>query len=119
MSYLEKITDIYDLLGQGKAMDAFEKYYSEDVIMIEGNGQAHNGKDANRVREQEFFGSIQEFHGAGIDGITVNEEAGITMVENWMEVTFKGGIKVKMEQIARQKWDGEHIKEERFYYNVK
>tara|TARA_R110002124_G_scaffold76758_2_gene205690 strand:- start:7340 stop:7450 length:111 start_codon:yes stop_codon:yes gene_type:complete len=34
-----------------------------------------------------------------------------------MEVTFKGGNKIKMEQIARQKWKGDHIIEERFYYN--
>jgi len=117
MSYLNKINDVYKLLGEGKAMDAFEKYYHEDVIMIEGNGEKHEGKDTNRKRETEFFGSIEEMHGAGVDAIATNEEEGITMVENWMEVTFKGGNKIKMEQIARQKWKGDHIIEERFYYN--
>jgi len=32
-------------------------------------------------------------------------------------VTFKDGNRVKMEQVARQKWVGNKIVEERFYYN--
>tara|TARA_R110002124_G_scaffold76758_2_gene205691 strand:- start:7451 stop:7699 length:249 start_codon:yes stop_codon:yes gene_type:complete len=81
MSYLNKINDVYKLLGEGKAMDAFEKYYHEDVIMIEGNSEKHEGKDTNRKREPEFFGSIEEMHGAGVDTIVANEEEGITMAE--------------------------------------
>ncbi|MEQ9263903.1 MAG: hypothetical protein RLN81_01680 [Balneolaceae bacterium] len=117
MSYLDKITDIYTLLGEGKAMDAFEKYYHEDVVMIEATGERFAGKDENRKREEGFFGSIAEFHGAGVDAITSNEDNATTMVENWMEVTFQDGNRIKMAQIARQKWSGDHIIEERFYYN--
>ena len=32
---LNSITDLNDLILQGKAMEAFEKYYHEDVIMQE------------------------------------------------------------------------------------
>jgi hypothetical protein len=40
------------------------------------------------------------------------------MVESWMDVTFQGGMRPKWEQIARQKWQGDQIIEERFYYNM-
>ena len=39
------------------------------------------------------------------------------LVEAWMELTFQDGNRMKMEQIARQKWQDGRIVEERFYYN--
>ena len=43
--------------------------------------------------------------------------SGITMVEAWADVTFQDGNRMKLEEIARQKWQGDQIIEERFYYN--
>ena len=50
MSYLEKVTDIYNLLGEGKAMDAFEKYYAENVNMILEDGKVVEGKIINEKK---------------------------------------------------------------------
>ena len=55
MSVKEKITDVYNHVANGTAMDAFEKYYDEDVVMILEDGTEVEGKDANRERENEFF----------------------------------------------------------------
>ncbi len=118
MSYFEKARDIQNKLFSGQLMDAFEQYYHEDVVMIEANGDIRTGKDINREAEKKFLASVQEWHGGEVVAITSNEEEGITMVESWMEVTFQGGEPTKTEQIARQKWQGEQIIEERFYYNV-
>ena len=43
--------DIKSLVLQGKAMEAFEKYYAEDVVMQENETPATVGKAANRDRE--------------------------------------------------------------------
>lgn len=116
MSYLDKITDIYDHIAQGTAMDAFEEYYAEDVTMILEDGTAVEGKDANRERENEFFSSVKEFHGIEVKGITANENEGITAVESTMTVTFKGTEEpMDLEQVAVQHWDGDEIDTERFY----
>jgi ketosteroid isomerase-like protein len=116
MSYLDKITDIYDHIAKGTAMDAFEKYYADDVTMILEDGKAVEGKDANRKRENEFFGSVEEFHGMEISGITSNEDEAITSVESTMTVTFKGADgPMDIEQVAVQHWDGDEIAVERFY----
>lgn len=116
MSYLDKITDIYDQIAQGAAMDAFEEYYADDVTMILEDGTPVEGKDANREREKEFFGSVEEFHGIEVSGITSNEEDGITSVESTMTVTFKGTDgPMDIEQVAVQHWDGDKIATERFY----
>ncbi|MCB9233345.1 MAG: nuclear transport factor 2 family protein [Bacteroidia bacterium] len=118
MSYRDKIQDIYQKIDQGQMMEAFEQYYAPNVVMIEASGQVREGKDANREFEKQFIGMVKEIHGGGAPYITADEAAGVTMVETWMDVTFQDGNRVKMEQIARQKWEGDQIVEERFYYNA-
>jgi ketosteroid isomerase-like protein len=118
MSYIGKAKDIYEMLGQGKMIDAFEKYYHQDVVMVEATGEVRKGKDYNREFEKKFLGSIKEFHGFGVNSITSNETDAVTSVESWMEVTFVDGNKVKMEQVAVQRWKGDQIIHERFYYNA-
>jgi hypothetical protein len=41
------------------SMAMFEKYYSEDVEIVESDGTSFKGKDACRAMEQEFNSSIQ------------------------------------------------------------
>ncbi|MEQ9425153.1 MAG: hypothetical protein RJQ09_12085 [Cyclobacteriaceae bacterium] len=38
-SLLEKISDLNDLVLDGKALEAFEKYYHEDVVMQENENE--------------------------------------------------------------------------------
>lgn len=103
----------------GQLLDAFEKYYAEDCVLVEPTGDKFEGKAAARKHEEEFLGSVQEFHGAGINKITSNEDEKTTMAEVWMELTFKGADgPVKMEQVCVKQWDGDHVKHERFYFNA-
>lgn len=116
MSVKEKIEDIYNHVQNGTAMDAFEKYYANDVVMILEDGTEVKGKDANRNRENEFFGSVESFNGMEVVAITANEEEETTAVESWMDVTFKGADgPMKIEQVATQKWEDGKIVKERFY----
>ena len=116
MTYLDRINDVYDHIAQGTAMDAFEKYYADDVVMVLEDGTEVEGKDTNRERENEFFGSVEEFHGIEVKGITSNEDTGVTSVESTMTVTFKGADEpMSLEQVAVQNWNGDKIERERFY----
>ena len=117
MKYKDLAAEMYRMANSGQAMEAFEKFYHQDSSMIEATGEVRKGKDSNREFEKNFYGSIKEVHGGGVLGITSDEENGITMVEAWMDVSFQDGSRMKMEEIARQKWQGEQIIEERFYYN--
>ena len=118
MSYYDKAKNIYDMLAQGKMLEAFDKYYHKDVVMVEANGDARKGKEVSRKYETEFLGKVKEFHGSGVKALTSNEKDGVTMVESWMDLTFKDGNRVKMEQVSVQRWQGDQIINERFYYNL-
>lgn len=99
----------------GKAMEAFDKFYADDVVMQENSEKPVRGKDANRKREEEFFASIEEFHGVELLGIGVGVDTGYS---EWMwDVTFKGVGRVKMEQVAVRRWRDDEVVNERFYYN--
>ncbi|MFO7845638.1 MAG: nuclear transport factor 2 family protein [Balneolaceae bacterium] len=116
MSVKEKITDVYNHVQNGTALDAFEKYYADDVVMVLEDGTEVEGKDANRDRENEFFASVESFNGAGVEKITSNEEEETTAVESWMDITFKGADSpMKIEQVATQQWEDGKIVRERFY----
>jgi hypothetical protein len=116
MSYLQKAKDLYAMIGQGQLLEAFEKYYHNDVVMQEAGEAERVGKDVNREYEKKFLGMLKEVHGAGVDGFTSDEENGITMVENWMDMTFQDGNRVRMEQVAVQKWQGDQVIREKFYH---
>jgi ketosteroid isomerase-like protein len=104
--------------AQGKMLEAFEKYYHKDVVMVEATGETRKGKDTNQKFQVEFMGMIKDVHGSGVKAITSNEKEAITMVESWMEVTMKDGKRHMMEEVAVQKWKGDQIIHERFYYNM-
>ena len=111
---LEKISDINDLILQGKAMEAFETYYHEDVVMQENENPPTKGKAANRKREEEFFSSITEFRGAKPLKVTIGEN--VSMVEWHFDYTHKDWGKRNYTQIAVQEWKDGLIIGEKFYY---
>jgi len=100
----------------GHALEAFEKYYSEDVVMQENSGDPVVGKKLNRQREVDFFASLEEFHGAGVVGTATHGDRAYS--EWWMDVTFKGAGRVRMEQVAVRVWRDGLVVSERFYYNA-
>jgi ketosteroid isomerase-like protein len=118
MSYYDKAKDMYDMMSNGKLLDAFDKYYHKDVVMMEATGESRKGKETNRKFQTDFLAMIKEVHGSGVTAITSNEKDATTMVESWMDTTYKDGNRAKMEEVAVQKWKGGQIIYERFYYNM-
>jgi len=116
MTYKEKAQDIYNQVGQGKLLEAFDQYYADNVVMAEPRG-TREGKADCRAYEEAFLDMIQQFHGLDVKSVTSDEKNGITSVECSMDVTFKDGNRALLEQVAVQKWEGDHIVHERFYYD--
>lgn len=112
----EKINELNQLILDGKALDAFEKFYHPEVEMQENESLPTVGKDANRKREQDFFNSITDFRGARVNHVAVGEN--VSMVEWHFDYTHKDWGVRKYTQISKQHWkDGQIIKEQFFYGN--
>jgi ketosteroid isomerase-like protein len=118
MSYLKKAQEFQQMMNEVGSMEAFEKYYADNCTVIEmPTGETRQGKDAQRKAIIEWFGSVEEMHGGGVHSITSDEDNGITTIESWFEMTMKGGPRVRMEEVGIQKWQGDQIVEEKFYYS--
>lgn len=103
-----------DMILAGKAMDAFEELYADDVVMAENFDSECVGKDANRTREIAFFSSVEKLNGASVGK---SAASGDTSFSEWVfDCTFKGGQRVVMKQVAVRQWKNGKIVHERFYY---
>lgn len=98
----------------GKAMEAYETYYADGVVMQENDEAPTVGKDSNRQREIAFFASVEQFHGAAV--LSKATAGNVTFSEWEMDVTFEGGHRVKWTQAVVRRWQDNQIVAERFYY---
>jgi len=100
----------------GDILNAFEDFYADDVVMHENDSQPFTGKSVNRKREEDFVNSVQEFHEARLLGEAVN---GDTSYSEWeYDLTFKSGIRMKLQQVAARRWKNGQVSHERFYYKA-
>ena len=118
MSNVRNAEELCNMMNNGQMNEAFEKFYAEEVTVIEANGEVRNGKNAQREAINQWQNMIQEVHEAGNGSVTANAEGDTTMVESWIEASFKDGNRFKMEEVAVQNWKNGKIVKERFYYNV-
>ena len=112
----EKLKNLNSLILDGKAMDGFEKYYDDEVIMQENETAPTIGKDANRLRELLFFKNIAEFRGAKVLNMAASEN--VSFVTWYFDYTHKEWGVRNYTQVSVQHWkNGKIIKEQFFYGN--
>lgn len=114
MSLKENVDQLNKMILEGKTMEAFEKFYDENVVMQENNMPPTIGKETNRKRELEALSNFVEFKGAEIKAVAIGDD--VTMVEWFMHFIHKQYGEVKSSQAAVQRWKDGKIISERFYY---
>ena len=108
--------DLNSLVLQGKSMEAFEKYYHNDVIMQENNEAPTISKEANRARELEFYSKIQEFRSASVKGVGIGDD--LSFVIWHYDYTHAEWGDKNYTQVSIQQWkDGSIIYEQFIYPN--
>ena len=117
MSTADRDRQMNEMILQGKGMQAFEEFYTDDVVMAENFESECVGKDANRTREHEFVAKVETFHGMKLVSSAVNGD--LSFGEWDMEITFKGApAATKFRQVSVRRWRGDHVAHERFYYKL-
>ena len=97
----------------GKGLEAFDTFYSEDVVMQENEGEARVGKATNRQYEENFFASIAEVHEFTMHSSVVGDA--VSYSEWTFDITCKDGNRVKMNQVAKREWKDGKVVGERFF----
>ncbi len=117
MGIKEDVKELNDMILKGQVMEAFEKFYADDVVMQENSGELRVGKDICREFEKKFMESVEEFHGMKLNASAFSNDGEIAMNYWDMDVTFKGGKRKKSSQVSVQKWKDDKIVKERFFYD--
>lgn len=101
---------------EGKALDAFEEFYAEDVVMVDGPDQKWAGKDTNREREKDFFGKVTELRDMDVEVVAVDPDDRVTFSIWHFDYTHEEWGDVKYDQVAVREWDESgRITRERFF----
>ena len=115
-SILKSVTELNALILQGKILEAFDKFYANDVVMQENENAPRVGKVANRAFEEAFVGNLTAFRGAEVKAVAVGD--GVAMVEWFMDYTHKEWGDKKSMQVSVQHWKDGKIVSEKFYYDT-
>ncbi len=111
----KSVEELNNMILEGKIMDAFEKFYADDVVMQDNDYPVRKGKDENRTYEEAFVGGLTAFRGAKVLNTIISD--GIAVIEWWFDYTHKDYGDRNYKQISVQRWKDGKIVEEKFYYN--
>lgn len=109
------VDQLNQMILEGKILDAFEKFYADDVVMQDNDYPIREGKDVNRQYEEAFVNGLTEFRGAKVLNNLISD--GIAVVEWWFDYTHKDFGVRNYRQVCVQRWKNGKIAEEKFYYN--
>lgn len=109
----EKEQDLNHRILEGNALEAFDEYYAEGVVMMEGSDDSWTGKSTNRAREEEFFAKITELRALELHDVAIGDD--VTMSRWHYDFTHEEFGEQTFDQIAVRHWkDGEIVREQFF-----
>lgn len=110
------LKELNNLVISGNLLEAFDRYYHDDVSMQENDLTPTVSKERNRERELEFLNNIEEFRGAEVKGMVVSDKVSVVI---WSyDYTHKEWGVRNYEQVSIQHWkDGKIINEKFIYAN--
>src|ERR1700679_1259014 len=111
----ETIDAFVALVVSGKHDAAIERFYTPDATMQENLTPPRKGRDALAARERATMARFAEIRTTCVAPVLVS---GDTVVVHWVfEFVRADGSVMRIEELAHQRWKGEKIAEERFYYD--
>ncbi|MEQ8352383.1 MAG: nuclear transport factor 2 family protein [Leptospiraceae bacterium] len=110
----EKVQAYIEMQRRGEIIAALDEFYSEDAIMQENEMEPTVGKEANRLREEEFLRNIQDFRKAEVKSLSIGAD---TVAIEWhYDYDHREWGTRNYHQVSLQRWKNGKIVHERFYY---
>jgi hypothetical protein len=94
---------------------AIEEFYVENASMQENNNAPRVGRDKLVAHERAVLARTRRVHSRCVRPAFVD---GDRVVIRWVfEFDWVDGSHTRIEELAYQRWDGEQIAEEKFFYD--
>ena len=95
--------------------EACAEFYTVDATMRENQGPPRVGRDAHVANERQVMARAQSVESTCVRPVFVH---GDHVVIRWIfRFVWRDGSVMRMEELAYQRWDGERIAEETFFYD--
>jgi ketosteroid isomerase-like protein len=99
----------------GKHDEAIARFYTDDASMQDNLGPLRQGRDNLIARERQFMTRFKDIRSQCVRPVFV---AGDRVVIRWnFEFVRQDGSVWTMDELAYQRWEGNKVAEERFYYD--
>ena len=111
----ERVAALIALVEQGKFVEAIQEFYTEDASMQENSAPPRVGRDKLVEHERGVMAAHKEIRALPVESFLIDGER---VVIRWVfEFTRHDGTRFRMDELALQRWRGDRIVEERFYYD--
>jgi hypothetical protein len=116
MPSAETVNRLLEAVGQGRIIEAFDEFYAENVVMQENSEPATEGFAANRAREEQFVAYVKEVKDGSFGPVIIDGDN--VAYQSMMDFMGVDGTRIRKTQVAIQKWEGDKIVHERFFYDT-
>jgi len=95
--------------------EAIEEFYTENASMRENMGAPRVGRETLAANERRVLARAKAVSSTCVRPVFVS---GPLVVVRWIfEFEWKDGGRTRIEELAYQRWEGERIVEEQFFYD--
>ncbi|MDM0103376.1 nuclear transport factor 2 family protein [Variovorax sp. J22R24] len=99
----------------GDHAKAIEEYYTEGATMRENQSEPRRGRDVLVAHERAVLARTASVDSQCVRPVLVN---GDHVVIRWIfDFTGKDGRRMHIEELAWQRWEGDRIAQEEFFYD--
>jgi hypothetical protein len=96
-------------------VEAIEEFYAPHASMQENDLPPRVGRDTLVANERAVMARTRSVRSTCVRPVFVN---GDHVVVRWIfAFEFKDGSRLRMEELAWQRWESEHMVEEKFFYD--
>ena len=100
---------------QNAHAEAIAEFYTERASMQENNAAPRVGRDVLVQHEKRVLARARTVHSTCVRPVFTS---GDNVVIRWIfEFEWQDGTRTRMEELAYQRWEGERVAEERFFYD--
>ena len=111
----EPVDALISMVEQGKFVEAIQEFYAEDASMQENNAPPRVGRDKLVEHERGVMAAHKEIRALPVESFLVD---GDRVVIRWVfEFTRHDATRFRMDELAYQRWEGDRIAEEKFFYD--
>ncbi|MBS2097554.1 SnoaL-like domain-containing protein [Carboxylicivirga linearis] len=116
MAIDERVKRLNTMIEERQILQAFEKFYAEDVTLQDNENDPLIGKDICRKKQEEFVTGILDYKKAKARNTLISNN--ISVVEWDMDYTHEEWGHRSLKMITVQRWNTEgEIINEKYYYN--